>query len=117
MVPIKKINFVSGCIVAVGIVSSSSHEGHADERVVPPIPHSVMCEMSGYDLGSPQNAGCIALLNTFPPRKYPIGFHHAVVRSIEVSRGGSQCTLIGNANEMVQCGMPIPLPTTIGPED
>jgi hypothetical protein len=117
LVLIEKISLVSMCFVAVGIVFSSGQEGKAGERIIPPIPHKVMCEMSGYDLGSSQNAGCTALLNTFPPRQYPVGFHKAVVRSIEMWRGGSECTLIGNAREMVQCGMPKVLPTRTKPEN
>jgi hypothetical protein len=115
-VGIKKFNIISVCFVAAVVVIPNIHVGHAGEREAPPIPHNVICEMSGYDLGTPQNRGCTTLLDTFPPRHYPITFQYAVVRSINMGRGGSSCSMIGGVNEMVRCTGSSTLPAKLLPK-
>lgn len=113
---VKNLKIISGFFVAVGVIIAAAHVGHAGERVVPSVPHNVICEMSGYDLGTSQNKGCTALLDTFPIRHYPLTFQHAVVRSIDMGKWESNCSMVGNVNQPVRCTRPAALPIRLLPK-
>jgi hypothetical protein len=97
---------ITGLILASVAILLISQSTQASDQRVPPIPHEVLCEMSGHDANTPENVSCIALLDAFPPLQSTSKFHqNAVVRKIEKGTGNfeAECILLGGVREMVDC--------------